>query len=99
AVVLCEDAMIGRSLFPFFEAAGEHHPPEISTVVALPYREAMDRLSADCQKQYLTELLKKYAGNVTRAAEHAGIERESFHRLMRKCGIRADEIRRRLADR
>lgn len=99
AVVLCEDAKIGRSLFPFFEAAGKDYPPEISTVVALPYREAMDRLSADCQKQYLTELLKKYAGNVTRAAEHAGIERESFHRLMRKCGIRADEIRRRLADR
>jgi two-component system response regulator HydG len=42
--------------------------------------------------------LKRCGGNVTRAAEHAGVERESFHRLLRKCGIQADEFRRRPAE-
>ncbi|MHC4480682.1 MAG: helix-turn-helix domain-containing protein [Planctomycetota bacterium] len=50
------------------------------------------------QGQYLTAVLRRFGGNVTRAAEHAGIERESFHRLMRKCDVQADEIRRDLAE-
>ena len=33
-----------------------------------------------------------------KAAEHAGIERESFHRLMRKCDIKSEEIKRELAE-
>lgn len=98
AVVLCEDRKIDRGLFPFLEAALGEYAPEVAAVAALPYREAMDRLTVSCQKQYLTEVLRRCGGNVTRAAEHAGIERESFHRLMRKCGVQADEIRRELAE-
>ena len=94
AVVLCEDRKIARSIFPFLEADARDFPPEVSSAAALPYRDAMERMSASCQKQYLVEVLKRCGGNVTRAAEHAGIERESFHRLMRKCGIQADDIRR-----
>lgn len=74
--------------------AGQDEDP----MTELPYREAMDRMSTNCQRQYLVEVLKKYGGNVTKAAEHAGIERESFHRLMRKCDIRSEEIKRELAE-
>jgi DNA-binding NtrC family response regulator len=59
----------------------------------------MSRMSTECQRKYLIEVLKEYDGNVTRAAEHAGIERESFHRLLRKCDIDAATIRRRSAGR
>jgi DNA-binding NtrC family response regulator len=58
----------------------------------------MDRMSTNCQSEYLVQVLKKYGGNVTKAAEHAGIERESFHRLMRKCDIKSEEIKRELAE-
>jgi two-component system response regulator AtoC len=98
AVVLCDDRRISRSLFPFLETDGKEYPPEVSAMALLPYREAMDRMTIGWQGQYLTAVLRRFGGNVTRAAEHAGIERESFHRLMRKCDVQADEIRRDLAE-
>ncbi|NLW49638.1 MAG: sigma-54-dependent Fis family transcriptional regulator [Candidatus Brocadiaceae bacterium] len=97
AVVLCEDRRITRSLFPFLDLAPGDSSMEIPTVAALSYRDAMDRASASFQRQYLVEVLKRAGGNVTRAAEHAGIERESFHRLLRKCGVQADDVRRDLS--
>jgi DNA-binding NtrC family response regulator len=98
AVVLCEDGHITPALFPFIEVAGEENAPEIGALAQLPYREAMERMSARLQRQYLEKVLRMCDGNVTRAAEHAGVERESFHRLMRKCGVQSDEIRRELAE-
>ena len=98
AVLLCEGGRITPSLFPFLETGTGDSSAEVSIVVALSYREAMERLSNTYQKQYLTEVLKMYGANVTRAAEHAGIERESFHRLMRKCGVTSDDVKKQLAD-
>jgi len=98
AVVLCEDDRITPALFPFIEPPSEDGGPDIGALVRLPYREAMVRMNTRTQKQYLEEVLRMCEGNVTRAAEHAGVERESFHRLMRKCGVQSDEIRRELAE-
>ena len=99
AVVLCEDKRIARSLFPFLEPEAGDSSMEILSVAALPYRDARERMSVTFQRQYLVEVLKRAGGNVTHAAEHAGIERESFHRLLRKCHVNADDIRRNLPDR
>jgi two-component system response regulator HydG len=98
AVVLSEGRKVTRSLFPFIESADAEQSFELSAMLSLPYREAMDRMSTNCQRQYLVGVLKRYEGNVTRAAEHAGIERESFHRLMRKCNIEREDIKRELAE-
>ncbi|MHC4448225.1 MAG: sigma-54-dependent transcriptional regulator, partial [Planctomycetota bacterium] len=62
AVVLCEGKRIARTLFPFLESAADEFPREVSAVVALPYREAMDRMTVGCQKQYLTEVLRRSGG-------------------------------------
>jgi DNA-binding NtrC family response regulator len=99
AMLLCEGGTISRSLFPFIESAIEESQTDISMLAVLPYREAMERVSASIQKQYLIQVLKMFGGNVTHAAEHAGIERESFHRLMRKCKVRSDDVRRNLEQR
>jgi DNA-binding NtrC family response regulator len=53
----------------------------------------MEKMTTACQREYLATLLKRCGGNVTRAAEMAGIERESFHRLMRKCGVKSDDVK------
>jgi two-component system response regulator AtoC len=98
AVVLSEGRKVTRSLFPFIESADAEQSFELPAMLSLPYREAMDRMSTNCQRQYLVGVLKRYEGNVTRAAEHAGIERESFHRLMRKCNIEREDIKRELAE-
>jgi DNA-binding NtrC family response regulator len=94
AVVLSEDRRITRALFPFLEAQAADRMAEAAFAASLPYREAMARMTAECQKQYLVEVLKRCGGHVTRAAEHAHIERESFHRLLRKFGIQAHDMRR-----
>ncbi len=98
AVILSEDRRITRSLFPTLETEEAAYPPEVAAMASLPYREAMDRMSAACQRQYLVEVLRRAGGNVTRAAEQAGIERESFHRLMRKLEIDPDQVRRELGE-
>ncbi len=43
----------------------------------------------------LVALMTACSGNVTEAAERAGIERQSFHRLLAKHNIRAQPFRRR----
>ena len=61
--------------------------------VAMPYREAIAVERDRATRQYLIALLKDVQGNVTLAAERAGIERESFHRLMKRHGVRAEDYR------
>jgi transcriptional regulator with PAS, ATPase and Fis domain len=89
AVLLCEDRRITADLL---ELGGQRaKEPAAAVPVQLPYREAMEQMRTGYQREYLLGVLRECAGNVTRAAERAGIERGSFHRLMRKCGIRAEE--------
>jgi transcriptional regulator with PAS, ATPase and Fis domain len=40
-------------------------------------------------RRYLGELMRRHRGNVTRAAEEAGVERETLHRLLKRHGIEA----------
>jgi two-component system response regulator HydG len=98
AVVLADDQRITVETLVMGGQPMQTGQEDGNPLTELPYREAMDRMSTNCQSEYLVQVLKKYGGNVTKAAEHAGIERESFHRLMRKCDIKSEEIKRELAD-
>lgn len=70
-------------------------PPQATGVplTSLPYREAIAAERERATREYLVALLREVEGNVTQAAERAGIERESFHRLMKRHGIRAEDFR------
>lgn len=46
------------------------------------------------EKNYLSDLLRKTAGNVTRAANMARISRPNFHKKMRVLGINANTFKR-----
>jgi len=59
----------------------------------LPYRDALDLARDRFSREYLTALMRDFEGNVTRAAEHAGIERESLHRLLKRYSIRSDDFK------
>lgn len=41
-------------------------------------------------RQYLRAVLERYSGRITEAAVHAGVERESFYRLLRRYGVQLD---------
>jgi len=63
-------------------------------LATLSYREALAEARDRGSREYLAALLKVCAGNVSRAAQRAGLERESLHRLLRRHGIDADTFRR-----
>jgi DNA-binding NtrC family response regulator len=63
-------------------------------LVKLPYREAVELTRDRVSKEYLTALMREFGGHVTRAAERAGMERESLHRLVRRYGLHPEDFRR-----
>ncbi|RJQ52023.1 MAG: sigma-54-dependent Fis family transcriptional regulator [Nitrospiraceae bacterium] len=44
-------------------------------------------------RSIVLDALQKHAGNVTRAAAELNMERASFQRIMKRCGIRSEEFR------
>ncbi|MCK6533181.1 MAG: hypothetical protein L6Q84_09425 [Polyangiaceae bacterium] len=50
---------------------------------------ARDRVS----REYLIALMREFKGSVTQAAERAGMERETLHRLLKRYGLRSDEFK------
>ncbi len=59
----------------------------------LTYREAVDASRVETNRRYLEMVLRRFRGDVAAAAEHAGVERESFYRLLRRAGLSAEEFR------
>ena len=52
---------------------------------------AKDKLVAQFEKEYLTRLVSRAGGNMSRAARLAGIDRTTLYRLMEKHELRRDE--------
>ena len=80
-----------------------HKPALIETILTggddyevlatMPYREAVDLARDRVSRDYLVALLRDTDGNVTRAAERAGMARESLHRLLKRLGVRSDDFK------
>jgi two-component system response regulator HydG len=76
-------------------------PPEVVRVAgsrvsntslgALTWADAQQQGRREIARRYLKEVLRRHDGQVGEAATHAGVERESFYRLLRRYGIQADE--------
>jgi DNA-binding NtrC family response regulator len=62
-------------------------------LAALSWQQAIDRARDRMAPRYLAALLTAERGNVAAAAARAGVERESFYRLLRKHGVRAEDFR------
>ncbi len=68
-------------------------PGDDAELIALNWQQAIDRARDRMAPRYLAAVLQAEQGNVAAAAARAGIERESFYRLLRKYGVRAGEFR------
>ncbi len=53
----------------------------------LPFREAREQMLQHFHRAYIATLLRENDGNISRAAETAGIQRQYLHRLMREVGV------------
>ncbi len=59
-------------------------------VLELPFKEAKAALVESFERDYLTALLARHKGNISRAAAEAGIDRNYIHRLVKKYGLEVD---------
>lgn len=76
-------------------------PPEVvkvagshvsnSSLGALTWADAQQQGRREIARRYLKEVLRRHDGQVGEAATHAGVERESFYRLLRRYGVQTDE--------
>lgn len=69
--------------------SSEPQPP----LTSLTYREVLAAGRERATREYLVAIMTAVAGNVTQAAERAGVERETFHRLLKRYGVRAEDFR------
>ncbi|PRQ03748.1 Transcriptional regulatory protein ZraR [Enhygromyxa salina] len=66
---------------------------EDAVLSTLTWQQTTDRARDHIAPRYLQAVLTAAQGNVAAAATRAGIERESFYRLLRKYGVRAEDFR------
>src|SRR5690606_8227691 len=59
-------------------------------VLEMPFKEAKAQLVEAFERDYLTALLARHHGNISRAAAEAGIDRNYIHRLVKKYGLEVD---------
>jgi DNA-binding NtrC family response regulator len=64
-----------------------------------PFREAKREVVDAFEVDYLKDLLDQHGGNVTSAAQHAGMLRSALQRLLRKHGLKSASFRRKRASR
>ena len=59
----------------------------------LSFKEAKERMILMFHEQYIRSLLRESKGNISRAAQTAGIQRQYLHRLMKETGIDANHFK------
>src|SRR5258708_16228883 len=59
----------------------------ISTMLEESYHVARDRVIAQFERQYLTWLVNRAAGNMSKAARIAGVDRTTLYRMMERHGL------------
>jgi len=64
-----------------------------SQMAELPFREAKDRAIQYFHQQYIRRMLEQHGGNISRAAEAAGIQRQYLHRLIKEAGIETNAFK------
>jgi two-component system nitrogen regulation response regulator GlnG len=61
--------------------------PQWPTVGNEHFRDAKERLIASWERDYVTQLLRRAGGNVSKAAREGGLDRVYLHRLIKKYNI------------
>lgn len=93
ALAVCDGPKIGvAALTEELTAIAQRSAPNLK-LEGLTYREMLETARDRATREYLVVLMKELGGNVTQAAERAGIERESMHRLLKKHGVRSEDFK------
>ncbi|MBW2709616.1 MAG: sigma-54-dependent Fis family transcriptional regulator, partial [Deltaproteobacteria bacterium] len=97
-VIFCKtDALEVKDLFldnpqtPFYPALDQ-------AVSHLSFKDAKDKMIELFYEQYIHAILLESNGNISKAAESAGIQRQYLHRLMKEAGIDAEGFKQKNQD-
>ena len=58
-----------------------------------PFRTMKAEMVEQFEREYLSQLLRMYRGNISRSAEHAGINIKNFHDKMTRYGLKREEFK------
>jgi DNA-binding NtrC family response regulator len=90
AVVLCQGPELSPDdLPPNVGVETKSAADEPASLTHLPFYQARELNHAAFERRYCSTILKKTEGNITRAAELAGVDRSNFRRLLKQHGIAA----------
>ena len=92
ALAVCDSDVIGVDDLPD-DVALQRSGLRSDAIGALPYRAYIDLTIEQASRSYLEALLAAAEGNVTRAAQRAGMQRESMHRLLKRYGVRSERTK------
>ncbi len=73
--------------------SGEAAPPSdglLGAVLAMPYKEGLERWVGEFERAYLQEALRAAGGSVSEAARRSGVTRRHIQRLMKRHGLSRD---------
>jgi DNA-binding NtrC family response regulator len=73
-------------LQPWMQMTGRSQPAG-SVDTALPFKEAKERWNEEFERRYLAAVIQEAGGNISRAARHAGINRNHLRKLLEKYGL------------
>jgi DNA-binding NtrC family response regulator len=95
AVLVDPDHVIEPDDIPIYDdGPGGDAPSEQATPMVVPdepYHMAKDRIIAQFEKDYLTRLIARAGGNMSKAARLAKVDRTTLYRLMEKHSILREE--------
>jgi len=60
------------------------------TIFRLPFKEAKEAVIQGFHRQYIHAILQANRGNISKAADQAGLQRQYLHRIMKEEGISAE---------
>lgn len=94
AVLAEPDQMIQPNDIPIYEDGAEFPSESTITTPVLDeaYHIAKDRVVAQFEREYLTRLIGRAGGNMSKAARLANIDRTTLYRLMDKHNFQRDEL-------
>ncbi|MGC8493727.1 MAG: sigma-54-dependent transcriptional regulator [Syntrophobacteraceae bacterium] len=70
------------------------HELDDSELFSMPFKEAKDMLIDRFHSEYLSRVLSRNAGNVSKAARESGLKRQYLHRLMRETSLESKSFKR-----
>jgi DNA-binding NtrC family response regulator len=91
-VIFCRTtALEPEDIFPGAGVPADSPAGDISEdILEMPFREAKEAALTLFYNQYIKNALTHSSGNISRAAEKAGIQRQYLHRLIKEAGLDAE---------